>query len=69
MNNKNKIKVIFDGFETIEQARTFAEWYSGSGEQDSCIWLEENCDLKAANVNTITIEEESVIIDLKLYLA
>lgn len=33
--------VTFTGFETLIQAREFAEWYSGQGEQDACYWMEE----------------------------
>jgi len=33
-------KVVFDGFETEEQAKAFADWYEGSGEQDAGTWLD-----------------------------
>lgn len=29
---------------TMAQAETFAEWYEGQGEQDACIWFDENCE-------------------------
>lgn len=41
--------VKFAGFETEHQAKTFAEWYSGQGEQDSSCWLEEHSDIIYAN--------------------
>jgi len=45
-------KVVFDGFETEEQAKAFASWFEGSGEQDAGNWLEaSNCGLYCANVN------------------
>jgi len=37
--------VKFTGFETEHQAKTFADWYSGQGEQQSGIWLEEHSDI------------------------
>lgn len=32
-------RVIFDGL-TIEQARQFAHWFEGQGEQDIVVWFE-----------------------------
>jgi hypothetical protein len=40
--NSSNFKVVFDGFETEEQAKAFADWYEGSGEQDSECWLQES---------------------------
>lgn len=34
-------RCIIDGL-TIEQAKTFAEWYEGQGEQDAGVWFEVN---------------------------
>lgn len=31
---------------TVEQARIFAEWYSGQGEQDAIVWFEEANDVE-----------------------
>ena len=45
------IKVVFDGFDTIEQAKQFIAWYEGSGEQDASIWLGNVSDLDAAYVD------------------
>lgn len=62
------INVIFKGFETIEQAQEFAEWYSGSGEQESGAWLEESTDIQSAYVENITTNPEgNVEVELKLY--
>lgn len=50
-SSSNNFKVVFDGFETEEQAKAFASWYEGSGEQDSAYWLEDNSDLYCVNVD------------------
>jgi hypothetical protein len=34
------IKLVIEGFDTIEEAKAFASWYGGQGEQDACIWFE-----------------------------
>jgi hypothetical protein len=44
-------KVTFTGFETEEQAKTFADWFEGQGEQDASIWMEENSDITDVCVN------------------
>ena len=68
-------KVIFEGFETEEQAKTFADWYQGQGEQDSAMWL-ENIGIVAANVDMdkyqkqggfIANENNEIIVPLRLY--
>jgi hypothetical protein len=68
-------KVIFEGFETEEQAKTFADWYEGQGEQDSAMWL-ENIGIVAANVDMdkyhkqggfIANENNEIIVPLRLY--
>ncbi|MCP5006634.1 MAG: hypothetical protein GY941_22235 [Planctomycetes bacterium] len=33
--------VIIDGFESTKDAEEFVKWYSGQGEQDADIWMEE----------------------------
>lgn len=38
--------VIFKGL-TKEEAKTFAEWYCGQGEQDADIWFNANLDQHA----------------------
>lgn len=53
-----KHKVVFDGFETLEQAKAFADWYSGSGEQESGYWLEVNTeDINGAYVDCHKVAE------------
>lgn len=66
-NDKN-FQVVFNGFKTMEQAKSFASWYQGSGEQSSEPWLEEHSDISAAHVDgKIHEETNKVIIELKLY--
>lgn len=64
-----KFKVIFDGFETLEQAQAFANWYGHSGEQDSSVWMEEHSDLDFVGANESFADEETreIILPLKLY--
>ena len=45
-----EVSVTFTGFDTIAQAREFANWYEHIGEQGSDVWLEENAGLSSANV-------------------
>lgn len=59
--------VTFKGFERLEQAKAFADWYAGSGEQDSAAWLEECTDMQFANAEKITTTDEGVEVDLKLF--
>lgn len=33
-------RVIIEGL-TLEQAKAFADWYEGAGEQDACYWFDE----------------------------
>lgn len=50
-SSSSNFKVVFDGFETEEQAEAFADWYEGSGEQDSEMWVQEHSDLYCVNVD------------------
>jgi len=66
-------KVVFEGFETEEQSKTFASWYEGSGEQDSAMWM-ENIGIIAANMTKyhkqggfIANKNNEIIVPLKLY--
>ena len=66
------IKAVFDGFDTIEQAKAFIDWYSNSGEQDVDTYLEEWTNLTGANVKNnvnypYTYTKDSVTCNLKLY--
>lgn len=64
------IKVVFDGFDTIEQAKQFIDWYEGGGEQDASTWLEDESDLDAAYVDLskpYLYTEDSITCYLKLF--
>ncbi len=50
--NNGKLSVTFTGFDTMEQATAFYDWYSGQGEQDASIWLVEASDLRYANIDS-----------------
>lgn len=63
-------KVIIEGFDNIEDAQIFVDWYSGSGEQDSELWFEESflqkeTKRKSAYVKNITRKEEEIVITIK----
>lgn len=68
-NNISTFKVIFDGFETEEQAQSFVDWYEGSGEQDSAIWLEEHSDLSGAYVDLESVSKgkNEIVVPLRLF--
>lgn len=42
-----KVKVIFDGFDTPQQAAMFKEWFSSYGEQHCSLYLREYTNLKS----------------------
>lgn len=72
----SNFKVVFDGFETEEQAKSFAKWYEGQGEQDSEYWLSASSDLQCAHVDMCEYhkrggfnanENGEVIVPLRLY--
>lgn len=44
--------VLVSGFPTKEAAEAWAEWYSGQGEQDAPIWLEEALDSPGCSAYT-----------------
>jgi len=54
-------KLIIEGFNSIVEAKAFADWYEGSGEQSIPDWLEELChegeisvsNMSARSVRTI----------------
>jgi hypothetical protein len=64
-----KFKVIFDGFETLEQAQAFVNWYTHIGEQESSIYMEENSNLTFVGANKSHADEETreIIVPLNLY--
>lgn len=59
--------VTFNGFKTPEQAKTFADWYSGHGEQDAGYWLEENSDISFAEAKDIQQKEGNVIVTISVH--
>lgn len=48
---KETFSVVFHGFTSKKQAKAFADWYEGQGEQDACDWLEEHVGVISANVD------------------
>lgn len=67
MSENKEYQVTFKGFKTPKQAKEFALWYSGSGEQDVGIWLEEHTDITSAYTKEIKEKENgNVIITLKI---
>jgi hypothetical protein len=69
-------KVVFEGFQTEQQAKAFAQWYEGSGEQDSGVWLEEYSDASGAYVDMQKFHEkggfkvnenDEIIVPLRIY--
>lgn len=64
---EKEFQVTFKGFKTSEQAKTFAEWYSGSGELEVGLWLEEHSDINSAYTKEIkTKENGNIIITLNI---
>jgi len=41
MSDKPSYNVILKGFDTMDQANSWLDWYSGQGEQDDCMgeWI------------------------------
>jgi hypothetical protein len=63
----DSFSVTFSGFKTKEEAKHFADWYSGSGEQNSSIWLEEWAGIDFAGAKYPFIETENNIeVELKI---
>lgn len=73
--SSGNFKVVFDGFETEEQAKAFADWYEGSGEQESEMWLQASSDIYCANVDMDKYHKQGgfkavngeIIVPLSLY--
>lgn len=65
------ITVTFKGFKTLEQAEAFANWYSGSGEQQASEWMEIWAKVTSCNTEKITIHPGHIFpgrveVDLKI---
>lgn len=58
--------VTFTGFHTPEQARAFANWYSGSGEQEAPIWMEDHADVTSCNAEKIELAHGGVVVTLNV---
>lgn len=66
----SNFKVEITGFNTLEEAKQFAYWYSCQGEQDIGIWLEcrkaervIECD--SMNVESINVIDDTVSVKVK----
>ena len=59
-------KVIFDGFDTLEDARAFADWYSGQGEQDLCEYIECATNGKITSADTVSITAKGTDVFVQL---
>lgn len=67
------ITVTVKGFNKIEEAQEFCEWYSGQGEQDASIWFdcrksEGVIDVSTMNADIIhKTDKNNIDMTLKLY--
>lgn len=62
-----EFQVTFKGFKTLEEAKEFAYWYSGSGEQNITEWLSEHTNISSANTKEIKLKENgNVIVNLDI---
>lgn len=43
MPKEEGIQLVISGFKNKKQAEAFMNWYEGQGEQDACLWFEEEC--------------------------
>lgn len=64
-------KITFDGM-TMEQAKCFAHWYEGQGEQDAGIWFEiHNLETPMTNMQAkpkwmeINEKEQAILVHCK----
>lgn len=59
-------RLIIEGFETIDDAKEYASWFEGQGEQDAFIWMEENDKPLYYSKNyDIDVEEDAVFLKVK----
>jgi len=59
--------VTFTGFRTIEQAKAFASWYSGCGEQDAPLWMEEHAGVTSCNADgRQDVTPDGVVVSLRI---
>jgi hypothetical protein len=64
-----KFKVIFDGFETLEQAQAFVDWCTNNTEFALCLYKKELDDITFVSANHKFVDEEDreIIVPLNLY--
>lgn len=62
------IKVEITGFTNIDQAKTFADWYCGSGEQEIGLWLKGSPECKCTGLLTrcIDVVDEIGLVNMKV---
>ncbi len=58
--------VTFTGFRTMHQAQTFANWYSGAGEQVASLWMEEHAGVTSCDAKKIQTSPSGVIVALSI---
>ena len=58
-NFPEDIIVTVKGFEKIEEAKEFCNWYSGQGESDAEIWFD--CRASEGVINTTSMLEQSIM--------
>ena len=56
MSDKPSYNVILKGFDTLDQANSWIDWYSGQGEQDDCMceWIGGGVAVYTSGNTTIT---------------
>lgn len=60
------ITLKIKGFTNMAQAKTFANWYSGSGEQEIPLWLSnrKECSCEYLNTKGIIVSEELETVEM-----
>ena len=68
MTKKISYNVVLKGFDSLEQANAWVDWYSGQGEQDDCMgtWIGGGVSGVFASGNTI-INGNSVEQDVTIH--
>lgn len=49
-------QITIKGFHTKQQAREFASWYNGQGEQDAMVWFECRMEEGVLDVSSMTVD-------------
>lgn len=58
--------VTFTGFRTLEQAKAFAAWYSGAGEQDAPLWMEEHAGVTSCYAEKLELAPDGAGVTVAL---